>query len=113
VIYTIDYKTRSLLFKGNIPVELWCYAVEHFVWLKNRVPTSALSFDENNSAITLYKAYTQRVPELKNLAVFGCYANLINTFEKHPKKYESRIKPDYVFMGLKGSSQFKMMNMYT
>jgi hypothetical protein len=33
--------------------------------------------------------------------------------EKHPKKYESRMKPDYVFIGLKGSSQFKMMNMYT
>jgi hypothetical protein len=87
-------------------VELWCYVVKHFVWLKNRVPTSALLFDEieHNSAITLYEAYTQRVPNLKNLAVFGCYANLINTLEKHPKKYESQIKPDYVFMGLKGSS---------
>jgi hypothetical protein len=59
-IYTMDCKTRSLLFKGNIPVELWCYVVEHSVWLKNRVPTSALSFDEikHNSAITLYEADT-------------------------------------------------------
>jgi hypothetical protein len=114
-ICTIDCKTRSLLFEGNIPVELWCYAVEHSVWLKNRVPTSALPFDEieHNSAITPYEAYTQRVPDLKNLAVFGCYANLINTLEKHPKKYESRMKPDYVFIGLKESSQFKMINMYT
>jgi hypothetical protein len=114
-IYTIDCKTRSLLFEGNIPVELWCYAVEHSVWLKNRVPTSALLFDEieHNSAITLYEAYTQQVPDLKNLAVFECHANPINTLKKHPKKYESRMKPDYVFIGLKGSSQFKMMNMYT
>jgi hypothetical protein len=59
-IYTIDCKTRLFLFKGNILVELWCYTVEHFVWLKNRVPTSALLFDEieHNSAITPYKAYT-------------------------------------------------------
>jgi hypothetical protein len=59
-IYIIDYKTRSLLFKGNISVELWCYAVKHSVWLKNRVPASALLFDEigHNSAITPYEAYT-------------------------------------------------------
>jgi hypothetical protein len=96
-------------------VELWCYTVEHSVWLKNRVPTSALPFDEieHNSAITPYEAYTQQVLDLKNLAVFGCSANPINTLEKHLKKYESRMKPDYVFMGLKGSSQFKMMNMHT
>jgi hypothetical protein len=96
-------------------VQLWCYAVEHSVWLKNRVPTSALSFDEieRNTTITPYEAYTQQVPDLKNLAVLGCHANLINPLEKHPKKYESRMKPDYVFMGLKGSSQFKVMNLYT
>jgi hypothetical protein len=57
-IYIINYKTRLLLFKGNIPVELWCYVVKHSVWLKNRVLTLALLFDENNSAITPYKAYT-------------------------------------------------------
>jgi hypothetical protein len=103
-IYTIDCKTRSLLFKGNILVELWCYTVKHSVWLKNRVPTSALPFNKNNSAIILYKAYTQQVLKLKNLAVFGCYANLINTLKKHPKKYESQIKPDYMFIGLKKNS---------
>ena len=113
-IYTVDCKTRSLLFEGNIPVELWCYAVEHSVWLKNRIPTSALPFDEvEHNAITPYEVYTQRVPDLKNLAVFRCHANPINTLEKHPKKYESRMKPDYVFLGLKGSSQFKLMNLYT
>jgi hypothetical protein len=87
-------------------VELWCYAVKHSVWLKNRVPTSALLFDEieHNSAITPYKAYTQQVPDLKNLAVFRCHANLINTLKKHLKKYESQIKPDYVFIGLKENS---------
>jgi hypothetical protein len=112
-IYTIDCKTRSLLFKGNIPVKLWCYVVKHSVWLKNRVPTLTLLFDKNNSAITLYKAYTQQVPNLKNLAVFGCYANPINTLKKHPKKYESRMKPDYVFIRLKRSSQFKIINIHT
>jgi hypothetical protein len=59
------------------------------------VPTSALLFNKNNSAITLYEAYTQQVPDLKNLAVFGCHANPINTLEKHPK------------------NQFKIMNMHT
>jgi hypothetical protein len=79
------------------------------------VPTSALLFDEikHNSTIISYKAYTQQVLDLKNLAVFKCYANLINTLKKHPKKYESQIKPDYVFIGLEGSSQFKIINIHT
>src|SRR6266571_5350639 len=94
VIYTVDCKTRSFLFQGNILVELWCYAVEYAIWIKNRVLTSALLFDDEHSgAITLYEVYTRRVPDLKNLVVFGCHVNLINTLEKYPKKYDLKIKP--------------------
>ena len=115
VIYTVNCKIKSLLFQGNILVKLWCYAVKHVVWIKNRVPTLALPFDEfkHSSAITPYKAYTQQVPDLKNLVVFRCHTNPINMLKKHPKKYNLKIKPNYIFMGLKGSSQFKIINLHT
>ena len=114
-IYTTDCKARSLLFEGSLPGEFWCYAIEHTIYIKNRIPTSALPFGHsiNNSPITPWHAYTGRLPDFSRLTVFGCSANPLNTLEKHPKKMEFRYKPDYVFMSMEGSKIWKLMNLHT
>ena len=56
----IKTKMRSMLYKARLPYEFWNYAVEYSVWLKNRMPTEALSIPNTvgklAQAITLYKA---------------------------------------------------------
>ena len=89
-MYTIDLKARSLLFDALLNKEFWCYAVEHAIWIKNRVPTSALPWPRNheNTAITPHEAYTGKLPDLAMLKAFGCAATPINTKEKKPQKFD-------------------------
>lgn len=114
-IYTVDCKARSILFEGSLPGEFWCYAIDHAVYIKNRAPTSTLPFGDVtlNSPITLWHAYTGKLPEFTRLAVLGCAANPLNTLEKHPKKMAFRHKPDYVFMGMEGNKIWKLLNIHT
>ena len=50
---------------------MWDYAVEHAIWLKNRVLTAALLYrDEDVNvaiSITLYKAFTSNYPDFDKL----------------------------------------------
>ena len=48
-IYTVDYKARSLLYKASMSGEFWCFAIEHTVYIKNQVLTSALLFGNTTS----------------------------------------------------------------
>jgi hypothetical protein len=114
-IYTTDCKARSLLFEGGLSGEFWCYAVEHAVYIKNKVPTSALPFGDSLStnAITPWHAYTGKLPELFNLVTFGYYANPLNTLEKHPAKMAFRHKLDNAFMGMEGHKIWKLLNLHT
>jgi hypothetical protein len=114
-IYTTDCKTRSLLFEGSLSGEFWCYAMEHAVYIKNKVPTSALPFGDllPSNAITPWHAYTGQLPQFEKLVTFGCHANPLNTLEKHPPKMPFCHKPDYVFMGMEGNKIWKLMNLHT
>ena len=113
-IYATDCKARSLLYEGRLSGEFWCYAVEHAVYIKNRVPTSALPFGETRpEAITPWHAYTGRLPDLLKLVTFGCTANPLNTLQKHPQKMAFRHKPGYVFLGMDGNKVWKLMNTHT
>ncbi|KAI1005346.1 hypothetical protein K3495_g2868 [Podosphaera aphanis] len=40
---------RSTLYEAQLPHQLWDYAIEHAVWIKNRSPTSALPFTQDNN----------------------------------------------------------------
>lgn len=39
---------RSRLFEAQLPEQFWDYAIEHAMWIRNRVPTSALPFGPDN-----------------------------------------------------------------
>jgi hypothetical protein len=51
---------------------MWDYAVEHAVYLKNRVLTAAVKEK------TPYEVYTGRKPAVNNLQVFRCIVYLVN-----------------------------------
>lgn len=112
-IYTVDCKARSILFEAGLPPEYWCFCVEHAIWVKNRVPTSALPFEGPIDVITPFEAYAKRVPDLQKLVIFGCYANPGIPLQKHPQKMASRVKTDYIFIGMERSKVYKLMNLQT
>ena len=96
-------------------MEFWCFAVEHSVYIKNRILTAALPFGEGKlaKANTLFKAYKEAIPNLLKLRVFSCTAMLINTLQKHLGKLDSRFKARYIFIAIKGSKIYKLFNMLT
>lgn len=112
---TVAVRARSMLYQAALSTDFWCLAVEHAVFIRNRVPTAALPFGSNEmaKAITPSEAYKGGYPNLTRLRVFGCAAYPINTLEKFPSKFESRSKQGYIFVGMKGSSVWKLLNCKT
>jgi hypothetical protein len=99
-----------------LPKDLWCLVAEHAVWLKNRIPTGALPFGKEGKlalAKTPYEAYRESLPDFTQLRVFGCAAWPNNSKDKHPEKFDPRIKPDFMFIGLAGNKIYKLLNMIT
>jgi len=114
-IYTTDCKARSLLFDADLPPEFWCLAIDHAIWVKNRVPTSALPFGEGRLGTTKtpYDAYCDKVPNLQHLKAFGCAAYPILQKGKHPKHFDPRHRPGFMFVGMHGSSIWTVMSLAT
>lgn len=96
---TVAAKARSMLYQAKLAAEFWCLAVEHAVYIGNRVPTAALPFGtETATAITPFEAYWNAQPNHTKLRVFGCSAYPINTLEKFPSKFDARAKAGYMFI---------------
>ena len=66
-IQMVDQLTRSILYQARLPPTMWCYATEHAVWIRNRIPTSALPFGSDSTAETPYESYNSRKPNVQNL----------------------------------------------
>jgi dUTP pyrophosphatase len=62
---TFGNMVRCLLFSAALGPEFWSFALLHAVYLKNRLPHTALND-------TPYKVYTGQRPSAKHLRVFGC-----------------------------------------
>jgi hypothetical protein len=77
-IRKINTIIRLLLYQAKLYYLMWDYAVKHAVWLKNRLPTSALPYKAYFDATTLFQAYKEHKPDLKSLRIFGCAAHPIN-----------------------------------
>ena len=67
---------RSLIYKTKLPKEFWYLVVNYTIWIKNRVPTSALLFEKAQGSIltsvTLFEAFREAVPDFSKVKVFGC-----------------------------------------
>jgi hypothetical protein len=86
--------------------------------LKNRVPTTALLFGDEDIniaiSITPYRAFTSDYPDFDKLRVFGCKAVLYKIEVEHPTTFEPRIKDrTWIFIRIEGNSIWKVLNVET
>ena len=109
---TINKTVRSIIYEGKLPIEIWEFATEYAVYIKNRVPTKALPFESITSTIP-YEAYYNKKPDLSNIRAFGTVAFPVYPKDKHPAKYDPKIQPDHIFIGLRGSHIYRLFNYKT
>ncbi len=62
---TLGNMVRCLLHSANLGPEYWSFALQHAVYLKNRLPHRMIQ-------MTPYQTYTGNRPSAKYLRVFGC-----------------------------------------
>src|SRR5205814_2193863 len=114
---TINKIARSLIYVAKLPVEMWDYAIDHAVYLKNRHPTDALPNDPSKRSsrepMSPYKAYTGKAPEGANVRAFGTAAFLIQPKDKHPPANEPRFQESFMYVGMKGNSIYRVLNVKT
>ena len=58
--------TRAIMAGSDLPKSLWPIAILHFVWIKNRSPTTALQ-----GPTTPFECFFGRKPRLTNLRPWG------------------------------------------
>ena len=101
-----------MLYEAKMPHQMWCYAIEHAVYLKNRLPTATLPFGPQESdtgcAETPFEAFKHAKPNVSKLKVFGCAAWPLR-MERFLSKSESRICESYIFVGMTGSHIWKLL----
>ncbi len=98
-----------MLYEANLSEQFWDFAIQHAIYLKNRLPTKALPFGEIQVA-TPYEAYTETAANTTKLRVFGCSATPILTQEIHRHTLSPRIKTERVFVGMKSSQIWSVLN---
>ena len=75
---------RSLLYGAGLGSKYWSYALRHAVYLKNRLPHTALSYK------TPYEMINGDKPDLSNIRVFGSRVHFMNkTRQKKLDKMDS------------------------
>lgn len=87
---TLMEMVRSTLSTSDIPLSLWMYALNTFLYLLNRVPSKAVPK-------TPYELWTGRKPSLMHLYVWGCQPE-VRLYNPHEKKLDERTIPRY-FIG--------------
>ncbi|KAI0991099.1 hypothetical protein K3495_g17088, partial [Podosphaera aphanis] len=107
-----------MLFEAQLPHQFWDYAIEHSVWIRNRVPTSALPFGQNNCASSKWSiphsVWYDKLPKLDNLRSFGCVATIVYPKALLPQKWNpSTREGTSIFVGLRGESIYKLLHVAT
>jgi hypothetical protein len=110
----VDYKIRLLLFNIGLSVEFWCLALEHAIWIKNRVPIGILLFGKGilGTVKTPFEAYTEKVPNMENLKAFG-YVVYLKIKGAKPGKLFPWHRPGFIFVGIKGLLIWKLLELST
>ncbi|KAI0992502.1 hypothetical protein K3495_g15683, partial [Podosphaera aphanis] len=99
-----------ILYEARLPHQLWDYAIEHAVWIKNRVPTAALPFEQIQER-TPFKAYYNKTPSLKNLRVFGCKADILYPPDLNPQTWVPRIREGkFIMIGMQSLKIWKLLD---
>jgi hypothetical protein len=62
---------RTMLSGANLSSKYWSWALLHAVYIKNRIPHTALG-----NKTTPFEKYTGRRPDLTDLKVLGCHVTV-------------------------------------
>ena len=94
---------------------MWDYTIKHVIWLKNRVPITALLYKDKDinitTSITPYKAFTSNYPDFNKLQVFSYKAIPYKININHLTTFEPRIRDKtWIFIGIEGNSIWKVLN---
>ena len=81
---------RTMLSGANLSSDYWSHAIRHAVYIKNRLPHSALQ-----GGITPFQAYTNRRPDLSHLRVFGSHVTV-----KQPRVRRTKLDEDHTTTGI-------------
>ena len=82
---------RALMFQSHIPSNFWSFAINHAVYLINRVPSPI------NNNKTPFKPLYNKPPNFETLKVFGCFC-YASTYSAHRNKFAPRSRHG-VFLG--------------
>ena len=82
---------RALMFPSHIPSNFWSFAINHAVYLINRVPSPII----NNK--TPFELLYNELPNFETLKVFGCLC-YASTHSTHRNKFDPRSRRG-VFLG--------------
>ena len=82
---------RALMFQSHIPSNFWSYAINHAVYLINRVPSPIV----NNK--TPFELLYNKVPDFQMLKVFGCLC-YASTHLANKNKFQPRARRG-IFLG--------------
>jgi hypothetical protein len=74
---------------------------------------AALPYGKIETARTPFEAYYNGKPDVSNLRTVGCAAYPLNSIERLPRKYAPRIRGELVFVGMKGSKIWRLLNKET
>ncbi|KAI0999466.1 hypothetical protein K3495_g8729 [Podosphaera aphanis] len=101
---------RSMLFEAQLPHQFWDHAIEHAVWIRNRVPTSALPFGLDSSVSSRWKiphsVWYEKLHKLDNLRLFGCVAIIAYPNALLPQKWTPRSREGTsIFRHYKGGNR--------
>jgi len=99
---TIIGRAKAMIFAAGLTDEMWGEAVHAAVYLKNRVPTSALA-----KGMTPLEVFTGERPTLADLIPFGAKG-----FKHVPKELRTKWEPNSVpciFTGYGGTTQYRVM----
>ncbi|KAI0992765.1 hypothetical protein K3495_g15420, partial [Podosphaera aphanis] len=105
-----------MLYEAQLPHQMWDYAIEHAVWIKNKSPTTALPFpnDDDLNRNTPHSAYFKRPADLENLRVFGCKADILYPSILNPQKWQARTRQGkYIMVGMTSSKIWKLLDTLT
>ena len=101
---TIVETARSMLHHAKLPTSFWAEAVSTAVYLRNRSPTVALSKK------TPFECWYNVMPNLSNLRVFGCIAN-VHIADKSRRKFDAKSK-QAIFVGYPhGTKGYKLYDL--
>lgn len=103
---TVNQRARSMIYHAKLPEKLWDYAVEHEVYLKNRVLTVAIQVK------IPIEAYSGVKPVIGKLRIFGCAAYPVKAKETHPTTYKPGFRDkDYILVSMSGSSIYRLLSL--